>query len=330
MTSQLRTTRRLLGALLTMVLLSLAIPAASAATNLRLDWDTPGDRVRFSNGWSLTTTTNPMIEVRKPRGGGVIGVVELLSFPMDNTLARARTAAARERVLRDYIADHHESIAQDRRDGLGSEYRYIPRKTTTIRFGDTPALRYGAVTKNADGEVVERHRGYMSIHRGQLWVFAANGYDPNLFPSDIVQLTPERQQVLARHLDGLVKASPLPREGTGLIEGIVVGTDGGLKGGRIFLLHNGRKQRIYQPRPMTVEDASKYDRGPRIAQVDVRRSSTGSFFAVVPADGPKARLQLVIGDTIHEVVVQHVKAEHVEGVKTLKHDVTDRLVVAKG
>ena len=330
MTTQLRSTSRLLAALLTMALLGVAAPTATAATDLRLDWDTPGDRVRFENGWTLTTTTNPMIEVRKPRGGGVIGVVELLSFPMDNTLARARTAAARERVLRAYIADHHESIAQDRRDGLGSEYRYIPRKTTTIRFADRPALRYGAVTKNAQGEVVERHRGYMALHRGQLWVFAANGYDPNLFPSEIAQLTPERQQVLARHLDDMVKASPLPREGTGLIEGIVVGTDGGMNGGRIFLLHNGRKQRIYQPRPMTVDDVAQYRRGPRIAQVDVKRTETGSFFAVVPPSGPRARLQLITGGTIHEVVVQHVKTEHVERVENLRRDVTDQLAVAKG
>ena len=330
MTSQFRTTVRLLAALLTMTLLGVAAPAASAAPALRLDWDTPGDRVRFENGWTLTTTSNPMIEVRKPRGGGVIGVVELLSFPMDNTLARARTAAARERVLRAYIADHHEVIGRDRRETLGSEYRYIPRATTTIRFGQTPALRYGAVTKNSDGEVVERLRGYMAVHRGQLWVFGANGYDPNLFPSDIVQLTPERQQVLARHLDDLVKASPLPREGSALTDGIVVGTDGGMNGGRIFLLHNGRKQRIYQPRPMTFEDVAQYERGPRIAQVEVQRTDTGSFFAVVPPSGPTARLQLITGGRIHEVVVQHVKAELVEPIENLKRVVTDQLVVAKG
>ena len=325
----LHTLGRVVAAVASLALLALAAPAATAATDLRLDWDTPGDRVRFANGWSLTTTTNPMIEVRKPRGGGVIGVVELLSFPLDNDLARPRTAAALERALRREIAEHHEVIAADRREGLGPDYRYLPRKTRTIRFGNTPALRYGAVTKDADGDVVERHRGYMAVKRGQLWVFVANGYDPNLFASDVIQLTPERQQVLARHLDDLVEASPLPREGSGLIDGIVVGTDNGLDGGRIYLLHNGRKQRIYQPRPMTVAEAAAYDRGRRIAQVEVATAATDSFFAVVPADGPDARLHLVIGDTIHEVVVQHVKADLVAAIDDAKRDVTGRLVVAR-
>jgi hypothetical protein len=128
----------------------------------------------------------------------------------------------------------------------------------------------------------------------------------------------------------MVKASPLPREGTGLTDGIVVGIEGGMNGGRIFLLHNGRKQRISQPRAMTVEDAAAYQRGPRIAEVEVASTSTGSIFAVVPPDGPKARLHLVIGDTIHEIVVQHVKAEHVTGISNLRRNVLDRLVVATG
>jgi hypothetical protein len=328
MTSASRFPRRLLAVAIALVLLLLTIPAASAAPDLRLSWSTPGDRVRFDNGWSLTTTTNPMIEVRKPRGGGVIGIVELLSFPVDNHIARAETAEARERVLRALIAEHHDAIGEDRRESLGSGYQYVPRRTTSISFGSTPALRYAAVTKRADGTVVERHLGYMAVKRGQLWVFAVDGYDHTVFPSDVIQLTPERQQVLARHTDELVEASPLPREGSGLSEGIVVGTEGGLDGGRIFLLHDGRKQRISQPRPMTVDDASRYDRGARIAQLDVIPSDTGSFFAVVPADGPSARLQVIIGDTIHEVVVQHVTADLVETIDNLQRDVTDQLVVA--
>jgi hypothetical protein len=325
-----RFTARITALLTMLALLALAVPTAAVGADSRLRWHTPGDRVRFDNGWTLTTTHSPMIEVRKPRGGGVIGVVELLSYPLDNRLAAATTAAAKERVLRAYIAEHHEAIAADRREGLGPDYRYTPGATTTIRFGKTPAVRYGAVTRNPEGEVVERHRGYAALKRGQLWIFVANGYDPNLFPSEIAQLTPERQAVLARYLDGLVKASPLPRAGDGIIEGIIAGTEGGLDGGRLWLLHNGRKQRIAQPRPMTVEAASKYRRGPRIALVDVQRSETGSFFAVVPPDGPKARLQLVVGRTIHEVVVQHIREQHMDGVEHLRRNVLDQLVVARG
>jgi hypothetical protein len=321
--------RRTVTAVATVLSLIVPLPPAAADTHLRLAWDTSGDRVRFENGWSLTTTTNPMIEVRKPRGGGVIGIVELLSFPLDNRIAAARTADEQREVLRRIVTEHQADIAEDRREGLGSDYRYTPEPLMTVRFGDRRAVRYGAVTRDPEGEVVERQRGYMAVKRGQLWVFAANGYDPELFPSDVIQLTPERQEVLARYLDDLVASSPLPREGSGLIEGIVVGTHGGLRGGRIFVLHNGRKQRIAQPRPMTVKEASRYDGGRRIAELDVRRSATGSFFAVVPPDGPNARLHLVVGGRIHEVVVQHVKADLVEGIDNLRRDVTDRLVVAR-
>lgn len=48
------------------------------------------------------------------------------------------------------------------------------------------------------------------------------------------------------------------------------------------------------------------ERGPRIAIVSVAEAETGSYFAVVPHDGPDARLHVVLGDTIHEIAVQRL------------------------
>lgn len=293
-------------------LFSLAASPAVAETPHpdRLFWAVRGDSVTLSNGWTLTTTNGTFVEVADERGR-LLGYAELINFPLGDDLAAADSDGKLLRALRARVKDFHAVIGQDR-ERMERHYDYRAGGTAKVAFGDTFAVRYDAATVDTRGnEVIERIRGYMAVSANQLWVFAINGLDPDAFPSDLMNLTPQDAETLARLAGDVVKASPLPKVGAALEDGIVIGVDGGLNGGKVYLVEQGERARIAQPRPMTADDVRKagLKRGKRIAHLDVTGRATGSWFAVVPADGPDARLHVVLGDTIHEVVVQAVDGD---------------------
>ena len=311
--------------LLAAALVEIAQPAAgatAAGSGPRLVWDQPGSSVRLPNGWLLRTTSTPMIEVRDA-GNRLLGVMELGNYALEAELARPETRSALMRVLRQRAKRFHEVVGQDR---ISQGLRYDPGSTSRVCWGDERAIRYRAEVENAAGTVVERIQGYQAVHRGQLWILSVNGYAGGS-PDGEAQLNVEQHKILSRYLGDVLKASPLPYEGTVIESGMIAGTEGGLEGGRLWLIWNGQKQRIYQARGMTVEEAGGYAKGERIAQVVVSRRRTGSTFAVVPFEGPDARLHLIVGGTIREVVVQHVKASVVDSLPALQAPVLDRLVV---
>lgn len=311
-------------------LLSVAARPAAAETPHpnRLFWDVAGDSVTLSNGWKLTTTNGTFIEVHNDRGR-LLGYTELLNYPLGDDLAAATNDGQLRRALRARVKEFHQIIGEDR-EQLDEHYDYRAGSTTTTRFGDTRAVRYDASTVDTrTDKVVERIRGYMAVSANQLWVLAVNGLDPDAFPSDLMELTPQDAETLARLIGDVVTASPLPNLGTAVEDGIVVGVDGGLNGGTVYLVDQGEKARIAQPRPMSAEDVRKagLKRGTRIAHLDVTAKSTGSWFAVVPADGPDARLHVVLGDTIHEVVVQALHTEVADSLTTTRVQWLDKLAL---
>lgn len=317
-------------ALLAGLLTAATRPAAAETPHPdRLFWSVPGDTVTLANGWTLTTTQSPMIEVADA-DGRVLGYVELLNFPLGDDLAAATNDGALLRALRERVRDFHRVIGEDREALEDGRYDYRPGSTVRRAFGDTSAIRYHAITvDNRDGKVVERIRGWMAVSANQLWVLGVNGLHPDFLPSDLMTLTPEQVATLIRHLDDVVAASPLPNLGTALEDGIVVGVEGGLNGGKVYLVRQGERARIAQPRAMTEQDvrAAGLRRGARIAHLDVTAKATGSWFAVVPADGSDARLHIVIGDTIHEVVVQAVATEVVDTLSDTRQRWLDKLAL---
>ena len=308
-----------------------AHPAAGATTagsGPRLVWDQPGSTVQLPNGWSLRTTSTPFIEVRDANNR-LLGVLELGNYTLEAELARPETRGALMRALRQRAKRFHEVVADDR-TSEGSGFRYEPGPTSRVRWGNERAIRYRAEVKNSAGTVVERILGYQAVHRGQLWILSVNGHGDGNNLDGEAQLSVEEHKILSQYLGDVLKASPLPLEGTAIESGMIAGTEGGLEGGRLWLIWNGQKQRIYQPRGMTVEEGRGYAKGLRTAQVALSGRSTGSMFAVVPFDGPDARLHLIVGGTIHEVVVQQVKASVINSLPMLHTPVLDRLVVPTG
>lgn len=291
---------------------ALAPARAETPHPLRLFWAVPGDQVTLTNGWTLTTTASPMIEVADG-SGTVLGSIELLNFTLDNDLARAEGEQALREALRRRVEDFHRVVGEDRA-ASSPELEYRPGGTRFVRFGETLAVRLAATTVDrATGEVVERIRTHLAVAANQFWVLAVNGVDQDAVTSDLMVLQPHQVRTLAAHLDDVVAASPLPALGTGVSDGAVIGVDGGLDGGRLYLVWQGRKHRIAQPRPMDWDDAGRHQVGPRVAALGVEEADTGSFFAVIPPDGDASRLYLVVDGTFHEVVVQAVTPETAAG-----------------
>lgn len=330
-------TRNALRSLSAPVLVALAlsvlfVPDASRAAvadghrpGSSLVWDQPGSRVRLPNGWTVTTTPGPMIEVRDGINR-LLGVMELGNYVLEPELAKATSPSRVSRALRARAQRFHEVVGRDRAEQADG-YRYRAGSTKRVRWGDERAIRYRATVEDATGRTVERILGYQAVHRGHLWILTVSGVGDGkpLDGEDVLSV--EEHGVLAKYLDDVLKMSPLPEAGTAIEDGIVAGTEGGLDGGRLWLIWNGSKQRIYQSRGMTREEAGRYSRGPRIAQVVVSGRRTGSQFAIVPFDGPEARLHVLVGGALHEVVVTQVRTPVIDALPTLNRPVMDRLMV---
>lgn len=88
-------------------------------------------------------------------------------------------------------------------------------------------------------------------------------------------------------------------------DGMVVATEGGLDGGRIWFIWDGEKARIYQPRPLAKSDIAAL--GLRIAEPAPKRLTLGReedpdvFFAVYPADSEDSALYLAEWGELHLV-----------------------------
>ena len=294
----------------------------------RLFWHVPGDSVTLSNGWKIVTTNGPFIEVQDERGR-LLGFTELANYPLGDDLAAAAGDGKLLRALRARVKEFHQVIGEDR-EQLDARYDYRAGPSRRVAFGDTFAVRYDASTVDTrTDKVIERIRGYMAVSANQLWVLAINGLDPAAFPSDLMHLSPQDAATLAGVIGDVVVASPLPELGTAIEDGIVIGVEGGLDGGKVYLVEQGEKVRIAQPRAMSPEDVREagLKRGKRIAHLDVTARTTGSWFAVVPADGPDARLHVVLGDTIHEVAIQALHTTVADTLATSRAQWLDKLAL---
>lgn len=92
------------------------------------------------------------------------------------------------------------------------------------------------------------------------------------------ELSPQRLRAIEADIDRIIVCSTLPAAGNALIDGVVFGPEGGLDGGRVWLYWQGQKQRIQQPRAMTLADIDELglERGPRIAMASVLEVETGA------------------------------------------------------
>lgn len=294
------------------------VPTSSSTPDpigpLAVDWTDPDLAVELDNGWILRDCDGdaPLLCVHD--GDDLLGVLEAGSSPLDDELAGILETEGVEATLRHHIAEHHGILSADRGRGCADGYRYEEHPTEPALLAGVPALRFGSSGYAGDAEV-ERNVNYITIWGGQLRSISAVANDPGscVHSDTLVELRPQELARLQPELDSLVAGSVLP-ESTAIVDGTVLAIDGGLDGGLVYFVWQGRKQRIQQPRPMTPSDLTALGLrpGPAVASLVAGRGP-GSYFVVSPPDGPDARLHVVIGDVVHPVLVQHVAPDVLRG-----------------
>lgn len=291
--------------------------AAPQADPITVDLSPGGAAVPLENGWTVQHCEGdaPFLCVRDA-DGDVLGTVEYGSYPASDAIARAVAEGTVAEALEAMAREQHTAIEADRARGCGSGYEYQPEPVQPTTIGGEPAAVY-AFSGVVDGREIERHRSYYTVHRGQLWILSAPASDPDgCMATDLGEFTPADLAIFEPYLERIVAGSRLPDAGRALIDGIVVGVDGGLEGGLLYLLWQGAKERIQQPVALTQADVEQRQlhREPAVAQLTVVDHEAGSSFVVVPPDGPDARLHLIVDGLIREVLVQHVTPAALEAV----------------
>lgn len=300
-----------------------------SADPIAVDWNDPGAVVTLDNGWELAHCEGdaPLLCVHD--GDTLLGVVEAASSPFDDELAAVLDAEGLDAALARHVADYHETFAADRAEGCGDDYEYVAHETEQALLAGRPAVRYG-FSGLLDGVEVERNVTILAIFDGQLKLITAvaNASASCLHSEEFAELTPDDLITFEPYLTSLAAGSVLPPS-TALLDGAVVGIDGGLDGGLVYYVWQGEKHRIQQPRAMTAADVEQLglEYGPTVTGL-VAGEVEGSWFAVVPPDGAEARLHVVVGDTIHPVVVQAIDEQLVRSISDATSPVITRLAVA--
>lgn len=296
---------------------------------IAVDFASGGATVTLDNGWRVGHCEGEAPFLCVSDGDRLLGSVEYGSYPLSDDLAVALAEGRLVEALEARIAEQHEAIAADRAIGCGPDYEYValPAQRTTV--GGEPAVVYG-FSGVVDGREVERHRSYFLVHAGQFWVVGAPASDPEgCMGTDLPEFAPADLVTFEPYLDRIVAGSELPAEGRAVTDGIVIGTEGGLDGGLLYVAWGGGKQRIQQPAAFFEEEMDErgLEWGPAIANLAVADGETGSYFAVVPPDGADARLTVAIDGVLHPVVIQQIAKDVVDTLPDLDELVLTRLTL---
>lgn len=304
-----------------------ATPPTAPVEPLAVDWTDPNLAIPLPGGWTLGDCDGDAPLLCIADGDTLLGSVEAASSPFDDHLAGVLHTQGLEAALRAHVASYHGTFRTDRAAGCPDGYAYEEHPTVTATLAGTPALRYGFSVRDADGVEVERNLNYLTILGGQLKsvTAVANATRSCVHVDEFAELLPGQLAELQPTLDAIAAGSVLPAS-TAIVDGTVLGVDGGLDGGLLYFFSKGEKQRIQQPRAMTAADLTTLGVrvGPAVTTL-VRDGAHRSYFAVVPPDGDDARLHVVIAGLAHPVVVQEVAREVVSSIPDAATDLTARL-----
>lgn len=286
-----------------------------APASIEVDWTDADAVLTLDNGWAVQRCEGdaPLLCVHD--GDTVIGIVEAGSSPFGDEIAQILETDGLEAALAHHAAGYHETFSANRETGCVAGYEYVELPTETATLGGLPALRYG-FSGRIDGVEVERNVSYVTIAGGQLKLITAvaNAEDSCVYSDTMQEFSPTALVEFEPYLEAVAAGSELPVS-TAFVDGTVVAIDGGLDGGLLYFVWGNEKERIQQPRAMTVEDVTSLGLTRGAAVVNLAAGGRdGSYFAVLPPDGPEARLYVVIDRTIHPVVVQDVDAEMVRAI----------------
>lgn len=301
-------------------------PTAPPSEAVVIDWNDAEGITTFANGWTVRDCEGDAPLLCVYDGDEWLGILEAASSPLDNELAALLDAEGPAAALAHHVESYHATFAVDRENRCGPGYGYTALDTVEATLAGHPALRFG-FAGTRDGVEVERNLSYVSIFDGQLKLITATANDPDscVYSDEFRELTPAALREFETHLDALAAGSRLPRS-TALVDGSVVGVDGGLDGGMVFYVWHGEKQRIQQPRAMTEDEVitEGLRRGAAVATL-AADGPEGSYFVVVPPDGPQAELHVVLDGTIHPVLVQEIDPETVRSIPDASTAITTRL-----
>lgn len=176
---------------------------------ITLDWGAVVE-VTLDNGWVIGGCGGdaPMRCVRD--GGQTIGVIELLDFPADPDLLEAIERDEVQVWLDARIEGNHALFAEDRAMGCGADYEYRAMETRHLEIAGSPAAAYG-FSGLQGGREIERHRDYMIVHEGSLWIVKTSASDPDgCLASELLEFTPARLAEFEAYLERLARGSVLP------------------------------------------------------------------------------------------------------------------------
>jgi hypothetical protein len=106
----------------------------------------------------------------------------------------------------------------------------------------------------------------------------------------------------------------------------VLALDGRLDSGLIYLVADGTKTRIQQPRAATFDELDA-DVVEEVATLGVADAPTGSQFVVVPPDGPDAALYLLVDGVLDPVEIHAASQDSLDALPDADQPAFDHLEV---
>lgn len=241
--------------------------------------------------------------------------------------------------LRAMMRDYYRSIGDDRRNGCRCEIDPTPVREATV--SGRPGITYGS-TGPRRAAPTERTVGYATVIDDQLVLIVASAHDPGgcIDTSEQVVFRTTDLAALVPLLELIVTHTPLSLElfaarsdTRGVFpDGTVAASDGGLDGGRLWFVWEGVRYRIYQPRGLPRADlpaeglmiGRPVNRPLRLAP-----TRTGSAFVVLPFDGPRATLYLLVDDVLHLVRPEVVDNAALDAIPTGTGSMLDRILAPR-
>jgi hypothetical protein len=188
-----------------------AAPSTAAPTTAgpgpSYDWDRPRT-VALAGGLSLGRCEGdaPLVCVR--RGGRVVGVLELLRFPLSSLPALAGKSG--REALDAQAAEYVGSFTRDRAQGCGSGYEVTPLPVRHLTAADGAVVSYGFTGTLASGAPSEHVVQWAGIRGKDLVLLSAAAYErTGCLPPEGDAFDVATLREAAPLLDAVVAASPL-------------------------------------------------------------------------------------------------------------------------
>lgn len=287
-------------------------------TPIVASWDADADPVDLGDGLTVEHCEGDALLLCIARGDQHVGTLSLEGYPLEQAMAEAVVADAMVAALRAHALERMQSLVEDRAIGCDGWTGEVDEVEEVLVDG-IRGVRIG-VSGTEDAVLSERFVTWSAVAAGQQWIIAADGASEEACMADpeLGLFDPAELDALVPVLDRLVSGTPLPAHGTRIVDGTVIGIDGGLDSGMVHVFAQGELHRVQQPRAMTVEDLDTMgiEVGAPIVHVHLAEEPTEAFFAVVPPDGSGARLHLVVDGVAHPVVVQELTSGAVAGIPT--------------